>query len=128
MTLLDDLLYFTVGSKFSSNNYTGSEIQPTARLLYTPSERQSVWASVSRAIRVPSRVADDVVLLAPPTNVPVFPTFPTVLGDRDVESARPPQMKSIGIWLFSTISTRIYSRSRPALLASILLRVCLRFR
>lgn len=38
MTLVNDLLFFTVGSKFSWNDYTGSEIQPTARLLYTPSE------------------------------------------------------------------------------------------
>ena len=86
MTLLDDLLYFTVGSKFFWNDYTGSEIQPTARLLYTPSERRSIWASVSRAVRVPSRAEDDVHLLTPPTNVPVFPTFSAVQGNRDIES------------------------------------------
>jgi iron complex outermembrane receptor protein len=83
MTLLDDRLYFTVGSKFSWNDYTGFEIQPTARLLYTPSERQTAWASVSRAVRVPSRAADDLLLLTPPTSVPIFPTFSAVQGNRN---------------------------------------------
>jgi iron complex outermembrane recepter protein len=45
----------TIGSKFEHNDYTGFEIQPSVRLLWTPSEKQTVLAAVSRAVRTPSR-------------------------------------------------------------------------
>ena len=45
----------TVGSKFEHNDYTGFEVEPDARLLWTPTENQTIWASVSRAVRTPSR-------------------------------------------------------------------------
>lgn len=86
ITLLDDLLFLTLGSKFSWNDYTGFEVQPTARLLYTPTKRQSVWASVSRAVRTPSRAEDSIRLMSNPSAVPVNPTFPIVLGNQGIES------------------------------------------
>lgn len=87
ITLSKDLLYLTVGSKFQHNDYTGFEIQPTARLLLTPNERQSIWASVSRAVRTPSWAEDDVrVTLAPQFPFGPDPVFPTVFGQRGVES------------------------------------------
>ncbi|MDA1016306.1 MAG: TonB-dependent receptor [Planctomycetota bacterium] len=79
ITLVNDLLKMTVGSKFSWNDYTGSEIQPTARLLFTPTNRQTIWASVSRAVRVPSRATDDIRLTSAPGG---FPVFPTLIGNR----------------------------------------------
>ena len=48
VTLVEDRWYLTAGSKFLHNDFTGFEFQPSARLLWTPSDRQSVWASVSR--------------------------------------------------------------------------------
>jgi iron complex outermembrane recepter protein len=45
----------TLGSKIEWNEYTGAEVQPTARLLWTLSPAHTVWGSVSRAVRVPSR-------------------------------------------------------------------------
>jgi len=54
ITLVPDQLHFTLGSKFEHNTLTGLEIQPSARLLWTPTERQTAWASVSRATRTPS--------------------------------------------------------------------------
>lgn len=86
ITLRDDLLFLTIGSKFSWNDYTGFEIQPTARVLYTPSKRRSIWASVSRAVRTPSRAEDDIYLLSDPRTAPVNPTFALVLGNRGIES------------------------------------------
>jgi iron complex outermembrane recepter protein len=35
-------------------------VQPTARLLWTPSQRQSAWASVSRAVRTPAILDDNI--------------------------------------------------------------------
>jgi iron complex outermembrane receptor protein len=48
-----------LGSKFEHNDYTGFEYQPTARLLWTPHHQHSGWASVSRAVRSPSRYDSD---------------------------------------------------------------------
>jgi iron complex outermembrane recepter protein len=53
--LIPDELYLTVGSKFLINDFTGFEYQPNARLSYFPSRNQTVWASVSRAVRTPTR-------------------------------------------------------------------------
>jgi iron complex outermembrane receptor protein len=55
-------LALTVGSKLEHNNYTGFEAQPSARLLWNSTSRQSVWASVTRAVRTPSRLDEDVQL------------------------------------------------------------------
>lgn len=82
VTIREDLLHFIVGSKFQWNDYTGSEIQPTARLLYTPTERRTLWASFSRAVRVPSRASDDITLVSAPMSFPVNPTYPTLFGNR----------------------------------------------
>lgn len=53
--LIPDKLYLTLGSKILSNDHTGFEYQPNARLSYYPSRNQTLWASVSRAVRTPTR-------------------------------------------------------------------------
>jgi iron complex outermembrane receptor protein len=58
IALIHDELYLTLGSKFSINNFTGLEIQPNVRLAWTPNEKHTVWAAVSRAVRTPSRSGD----------------------------------------------------------------------
>lgn len=63
ITLAPDKLFAMVGSKFEYNSYTDFEYQPSARLSWTPTDRQTLWGSVSRAVRTPSRVDSDVVLL-----------------------------------------------------------------
>lgn len=55
-SIIPDKLLFIIGSKFEHNDFSGFEIQPNARLLYTPDSKQSVWASVSRAVRTPNRL------------------------------------------------------------------------
>ena len=45
-----------VGSKFEHNNSTGVEVQPGARLLWTPEDHHAAWMAVSRAVRTPSYV------------------------------------------------------------------------
>ena len=53
--MIEDELTFTLGSKFEHNDYSGFEIQPSARIIWTPTATQSIWASVSRAVRTSSR-------------------------------------------------------------------------
>ena len=61
----------TLGSKFEHNDYTGFEVQPGARLAWTPNERHMVWASVARAVCTPSRAQEDIRL-----NIGVMPGAP----------------------------------------------------
>jgi len=77
-------LSLTIGSKFLHNNYSGLEVQPTARLLWTPSPRQTVWGAVTRAVRTPSRVEEDLQLTALLTPSPL--TFFRITGDRKFAS------------------------------------------
>ncbi len=55
--LIEDKLYWTIGSKFLVNNYTktGFEYQPNTRLTYYPSRNQTLWGAISRAVRTPTR-------------------------------------------------------------------------
>lgn len=55
ITMIPDRLRLILGSKFEHNDYTGFEIQPGLRLLWTPTDRQTVWAAASRAVSTPSR-------------------------------------------------------------------------
>ncbi len=57
--LVPDRLQLTVGGKAERNRYTGSEAQPSVRLAWRPSGRQTYWAAVSRAVRTPSRLDRD---------------------------------------------------------------------
>ena len=59
ITLLPDKLHFTAGTKLEYNNLTGLETEPGARLAWTPTEHQTVWISVSRAVRTPSIFESD---------------------------------------------------------------------
>ena len=90
IALVEDRLRLTLGSKFEHNDYTGFEIQPNARLLWTPHRRHTIWGAVSRAVRTPSRVEDGmrVVREVLPSGVvsPDVPTAFVVLGSRDFES------------------------------------------
>ncbi|NOR70595.1 MAG: TonB-dependent receptor, partial [Methylomarinum sp.] len=63
LTLLPDTLKFIIGSKFEHNDFSGFEIQPNAKLIFTPDKKQTVWASVSRSVRIPNRLEHDLQLL-----------------------------------------------------------------
>lgn len=59
MTLLEDVLYLTMGTKISHNTFSDFEIQPSLRMLWLPTERSAAWCAVSRAVRTPSRIGSD---------------------------------------------------------------------
>jgi iron complex outermembrane receptor protein len=48
-----------IGSKFTHHSFVGFQVQPSARLWWTPDDRQTLWAAVSRPVRVPSRFEED---------------------------------------------------------------------
>lgn len=59
ITLFPERLTLTLGSQFEYYSFSGADYQPTARLKWTPTDRQTVWTSVSRALRTPSRADED---------------------------------------------------------------------
>ncbi|MBX7131627.1 MAG: TonB-dependent receptor [Fimbriimonadaceae bacterium] len=84
---LSDRLRLTLDAKIEHNDYTGWELQPSARLLWTPSKSQTVWASASRAVRTPSRADSDSVIgvSTMPTDAGI-PGIITLLGNSNFES------------------------------------------
>lgn len=59
----------TVGSKLEHNGYTGGEFEPNLRLQWKPMATQTVWAAISRAVRMPSRFDRDLYEPAPPKSL-----------------------------------------------------------
>ncbi len=72
-------LTFTVGSKLEHNAFTGFEYEPSAQLVWTPKDRQSVWFSVLRAIRQPSFLDEYVNIAAA-----IVPLQPGAFGVAEV--------------------------------------------
>ena len=60
--ILANKLSLTIGTKLVHNNFSGFDYEPGARLLLTPSDRQSFWAAATRAVRTPSRLDQDLAL------------------------------------------------------------------
>ncbi|THI91965.1 MAG: TonB-dependent receptor [Nitrospira sp. CG24A] len=57
--LFQEKVRLTVGAKYLKNTFTGGLIQPNIRLLYNPSPDQTIWATVTRSNRIPSRFERD---------------------------------------------------------------------
>ena len=76
-----DAVRLTMGSKFEHNDYSGFEFQPSARVLWKVAEQHSLWASVSRAVRTPTRVDEDIAVSSAP--FPGLPLFTRILGNKD---------------------------------------------
>jgi len=66
LSLVPNRLHLTLGSKIEHNSYTGFEFQPSGRLSWTPVKKQTLWMSVSRAVRTPARIDRDFFLLLTP--------------------------------------------------------------
>jgi iron complex outermembrane receptor protein len=61
------------GLKLEHNNFTGVELEPTLRALWSPSPDQTLWMAVSRAVRTPADEERliEVVVAALPGNPPI---------------------------------------------------------
>lgn len=89
ITLIDDRLRLTAGTKLEHNDYTGFELQPTARLLATPHPDHTLWFAVSRAVRTPSPVETDVNALLsviPPSPEVPLPTQIDLVPNEDINA------------------------------------------
>ena len=54
ISLLPKKLTLEIGTKILHTNYTGVQLEPSGRLLWTPTDTQTLWLAVTRAVRTPS--------------------------------------------------------------------------
>jgi iron complex outermembrane receptor protein len=81
VSLLNNRMHITVGSKFEHNPFTGFEFEPNVRVLGTLTKEQSVWAAVSRAVRTPALTEEGLQLneaIVPPGAPPLNSPLPLV--------------------------------------------------
>ncbi len=83
LTVVPDRLSLTGGLKLERNTYTGVELQPSARAMWTPSGRHTVWAAVTRAVRTPSRVDEDIAVAILAATNPLI--YGVISGNRALE-------------------------------------------
>jgi iron complex outermembrane receptor protein len=79
--IVRDRVTLTAGTKLEHNNFSGFEYQPGVRLLWTPTPRQSLWAAVTRAVRTPSRLDQDVQFAIAVSAGPPIPIFFDIAGN-----------------------------------------------
>ncbi|MBN1909860.1 MAG: TonB-dependent receptor [Pirellulales bacterium] len=87
ITLREDELFLTVGTKIDRNSYTGVECQPSVRLLWAPDPRHVYWGAISRAVRTPSRLARSLFHYGPfYLPGPPLPTFVEFHGNTHLKA------------------------------------------
>jgi iron complex outermembrane receptor protein len=77
--LVPHKLSVIAGTKLLHTNFTGVDLEPSVRLLWTPSEKQTIWTSFTRAVRTPADVERDFFLSGfqglGPGGIPFFARF-----------------------------------------------------
>jgi iron complex outermembrane receptor protein len=86
IVLTKDRLSLILGAKYEHNDFTGSEVAPNARLVWTPDPKHTVWGAVSRAVRTPSLVERDVTVDVAVIPGPGFNSILRVNGDKNFVS------------------------------------------
>ncbi len=75
-----DILHVTLGTKLEHNDFSGFEVQPSVRAAWDMASTRTLWAAISRAVRVPTRIERDVDIdVTDPAGNPVA----RLLGNRD---------------------------------------------
>jgi iron complex outermembrane receptor protein len=79
ISIVDHRLALSFGTKFLKTSFTGLELEPSARLLYTPTETQTLWAAFTHAVRTPSDAEENFSLAGyigtTTTGLPYFARF-----------------------------------------------------
>ena len=52
----------TLGAKLQQNNYSGFDVLPSGRLLWSPNDKQSLWAGITRSVTTPSDLEENFLL------------------------------------------------------------------
>ena len=98
-------VYWTIGSKFEHNNYTGFEVEPSTQLVWQRSAKSSFWGAASRAIRQPDRFDFGVNFPFGVVPVPGFGTGMVVISGSPTLHAE--QLKDFEVGYRSQLSPRL---------------------
>ncbi len=82
--LVTDRLSLTIGTKVLHSAFTGFDLEPSARLLWTPSTKSTFWGAVTRAVRTPSDIDDDLTNITLRSTTPL--AFNVITGDHQFTS------------------------------------------
>lgn len=88
IALVEEHVKLTLGSKFEHNDFTEWELQPSARLAWTPTKRHTLWGAISRAVQLPGRNVEDTVagfLTLEPLIIDGLPLFVTPTPNEPVK-------------------------------------------
>ena len=55
ITLKPNRVFLYVGTKLENSYFLGFDLQPSARVAWTPNARNTLWAAISRALRTPTQ-------------------------------------------------------------------------
>ena len=59
---LGQTVNLTLGAKLQQNNYSGFDVLPSGRLLWSPNDKQSLWAGITRSVTTPSDLEENFLL------------------------------------------------------------------
>lgn len=88
IALVPERLHLFVGSKLEVNSYSGLEVEPGVRVLWTPNEHHSVWGAISHAVRTPTRADEDTTDIYSVVATPSLPAFLTARGNVGLDSEK----------------------------------------
>jgi len=94
ISIVPDRLTFEAGTKILHTDFTGAELEPSGRLLWTPTDTETFWAAVTHAVRTPADVERDFFLSgflgsAPnPQGGPPIPFFARFSANRNFKSEK----------------------------------------
>ena len=79
ISIIPNRLTLELGTKLLHTNYTGLQLEPSGRILWTPTETETFWGAVTRAVRTPSDAERDFYLSGYigtlPNGTPYFARF-----------------------------------------------------
>jgi iron complex outermembrane receptor protein len=75
VSLAQDRVTVTAGTKIEHNDFSGVEVQPSVRTSWLMKTNHSIWAAVSRAVRTPTRFDSDIRFGPPALTIVGNPGF-----------------------------------------------------
>ena len=119
IAMVPNRFFVTAGAKVERNDFSGVELQPTARLRWSPDSVHTVWGAVSRAVRMPTRFETDLRIRLGNTGRLLI-TGSDAFESEDVVAyeagyrTRPATWLSIDIAAFNNRYTDLRSQDLPA--------------
>ncbi|MGC4081550.1 MAG: TonB-dependent receptor [Vicinamibacterales bacterium] len=84
VAVIAERLRLILGAKVEHNEYSGFEIQPSARLMWTARNSNTLFGGVTRAVRTPSRVETDYTTTSLAS--PAVPAFVRLVPNPDFQT------------------------------------------